>query len=52
MEAIMISSYDNFHGDEMECDGFCMNCEECDIRYYQACEDAYERFRDDELYIT
>jgi hypothetical protein len=40
---------DGWHGDEMECYGRCENCEECDERYYQRCDEEYESFRDEQL---
>lgn len=41
---------DGWHGDEMECHGYCGLCDDCDDRYYQQCDEAYESSRDEELF--
>jgi len=41
---------DGWHGDEMECHGHCGLCDECDDRFYAACDEEYEAWRDEELF--
>jgi len=40
---------DGWHGDEMECNGHCGLCEECEDRYYKRCDDEYDAWRDQQL---
>lgn len=41
---------DGWHGDENECQGHCGLCNDCDDRFYQACDEEYEAWRDDSVH--
>lgn len=39
---------DGWNGDENECHGrFCM-CVDCDSQFYQACDDTYDAYQEDD----
>ncbi len=39
---------DGWNGDEDECHGHCGLCDECEARYDQSCDEAYDAWRDEE----
>lgn len=39
---------DGWQGDESLCQGSCGLCDDCDERYYQASDDAFDAWRNEE----
>lgn len=37
----MSMSTEHYHGDELECSGYCGTCDDCDARYHQCGDEEY-----------